>query len=143
VLDQRGRLLRAALGFVSLRDAPPGPALTRLHSWLDPWSGIGHVVAGMVICSPIQLGLMPITTPAYSPESNGLAEAFVGARDAAGSTREASDRLRVALVLSRPTSQLFSVSAVDGGARRSRRNSFGGVSRKASGTSSVLSACSA
>src|SRR4029453_15496726 len=25
-----------------------------------------------------QLGLVPITTPAYSPESNGLAEAFVG-----------------------------------------------------------------
>ena len=25
-----------------------------------------------------ELGLMPITTPAYSPESNGLAEAFVG-----------------------------------------------------------------
>jgi putative transposase len=24
-----------------------------------------------------ELGLMPITTPAYSPESNGLAEAFV------------------------------------------------------------------
>jgi hypothetical protein len=23
-------------------------------------------------------GLLPITTPAYSPESNGLAEAFVG-----------------------------------------------------------------
>src|SRR6266487_1544673 len=25
-----------------------------------------------------ELGLVPITTPAYSPESNGLAEAFVG-----------------------------------------------------------------
>ena len=25
-----------------------------------------------------ELGLLPITTPAYSPESNGLAEAFVG-----------------------------------------------------------------
>jgi putative transposase len=25
-----------------------------------------------------ELGLMPITTPAYSPESRGLAEAFVG-----------------------------------------------------------------
>ena len=27
-----------------------------------------------------ELGLVPITTPAYSPESNGLAEAFVAAR---------------------------------------------------------------
>jgi transposase InsO family protein len=25
-----------------------------------------------------ELGLAPITTPAYSPESNGLAEAFIG-----------------------------------------------------------------
>ena len=25
-----------------------------------------------------ELGLLPITTPAYSPESNGLAEAFIG-----------------------------------------------------------------
>lgn len=25
-----------------------------------------------------ELGLMPITTPAYSPQSNGLAEAFIG-----------------------------------------------------------------
>ena len=28
-----------------------------------------------------ELGLVPITTPAYSPESNGLAEAFVGTWD--------------------------------------------------------------
>ena len=47
MLDQRGRLLVAALGFVSLRDAPADPALTRLHTWLDSWPGIGHVVAGM------------------------------------------------------------------------------------------------
>jgi len=47
VLDPRGRLLRAALGFVGLRDAPADLALDRLHSCLDSWSGIGHVVAGM------------------------------------------------------------------------------------------------
>ena len=47
MLDQRGRLLFAALGFVGLRDAPADPALDRLHTWLDSWSGIGHVVAGM------------------------------------------------------------------------------------------------
>lgn len=29
-----------------------------------------------VICAE-RLGLVPITTPAYSPESNGMAEAFV------------------------------------------------------------------
>jgi hypothetical protein len=47
VLDQRGRLLVSALGFVGLRDAPADPTLDRLHTWLDSWSGIGHVVAGM------------------------------------------------------------------------------------------------
>src|SRR5947207_15990773 len=47
MLDQRGRLLAVALGFVSLRDAPADPALTRLHTWLDSWPGIGHVVPGM------------------------------------------------------------------------------------------------
>ena len=47
VLDPRRRLLHAALGFVSLRDAPRDAVLDRLHTWLDSWSGIGHVVAGM------------------------------------------------------------------------------------------------
>jgi hypothetical protein len=47
VIDQRGRLLRAALGFAGLRDAPADAALARLSVWLDSWLGIGHVVAGM------------------------------------------------------------------------------------------------
>jgi hypothetical protein len=47
VIDQRGRLLRAALGFAGLRDAPPDAALDRLCTWLDSWSGVGHVAAGM------------------------------------------------------------------------------------------------
>jgi hypothetical protein len=47
MIDRRGRLLRAALGFAGLRDAPPDAALDRLRTWLDSWSGIGHVVAGM------------------------------------------------------------------------------------------------
>jgi hypothetical protein len=47
VLDQRGRLLSAALGFVGLRSASADAALDRLRSWLDSWPGGGHVVAGM------------------------------------------------------------------------------------------------
>jgi hypothetical protein len=44
VLDQRGQLLRAAVGFVAL----PMPSYDRaLHTWLDSWSGIGHVTVGM------------------------------------------------------------------------------------------------
>jgi hypothetical protein len=46
VLDARGRLLRAALGFVILR-APPDSALHALHRWLDSWHGIGAVAVGM------------------------------------------------------------------------------------------------
>jgi hypothetical protein len=47
VLDQRGRLLRAALGFVTLRVTPADAALHELRSWLDSWRGIGAVVVGM------------------------------------------------------------------------------------------------
>src|SRR5215470_6435156 len=43
--DQRFRLLRAALGFALV--PPTEPLLRLLHRWLDTWSGIGHVVAGM------------------------------------------------------------------------------------------------
>jgi hypothetical protein len=47
VLDQRGRLLRAALGFAGL----PRPSYDRapwaLRTWLDSWSGIGQVTVGM------------------------------------------------------------------------------------------------
>jgi hypothetical protein len=45
MLESRGRLLRAALGFAAL--TAPEPELRRVHRWLDSWSGIGHVVAGM------------------------------------------------------------------------------------------------
>jgi hypothetical protein len=45
VIDSRARNLRAALGFLALE--PREPELRLLHRWLDSWSGIGHVVAGM------------------------------------------------------------------------------------------------
>lgn len=45
VLDRRGRLLDAALGFLSLE--PREPELRRLHRYADTWRGIGDVVAGM------------------------------------------------------------------------------------------------
>jgi hypothetical protein len=43
--DPPGGLLRAALGFLSVE--PREPELEMLHRWLDTWSGIGHVIAGM------------------------------------------------------------------------------------------------
>ena len=43
--DARARLLRAALSFALV--PPVQPELRLLHRWLDTWSGIGHVVAGM------------------------------------------------------------------------------------------------
>ena len=43
--DGRPRLLQAALGFATLE--PREPELRLLHRWLDTWSGVGHIVAGM------------------------------------------------------------------------------------------------
>jgi ABC-type uncharacterized transport system substrate-binding protein len=47
VLDQRGQLLRAALGFAGLPRPSYDRALWALRTWLDSWSGIGHVAVGM------------------------------------------------------------------------------------------------
>jgi len=47
VLDQRGQLLRAALGFAGLPRPSYDRALWALRSWLDSWSGIGAVAGGM------------------------------------------------------------------------------------------------
>ena len=47
MIDQRTRLLVAALGFAGLRSAPSHPALHALHRWLDSWAGIGRVAVGM------------------------------------------------------------------------------------------------
>ena len=47
MLDQRGRLLRVALGFAGARCPPYDRALWALRTWLDSWSGIGHVAVGM------------------------------------------------------------------------------------------------
>jgi hypothetical protein len=47
VLDQRGQLLRAALGFVTLPSPSHHHGLHALRSYLDSWSGIGAVAAGM------------------------------------------------------------------------------------------------
>jgi hypothetical protein len=47
VIDQRGRLLRAALGFAGL----PRPSYDRapwaLRIWLDSWAGIERIAVGM------------------------------------------------------------------------------------------------
>jgi hypothetical protein len=47
VLDQRGQLLRAAVGFAGCSMPSYDRALHALRSWLDSWSGIGHVTIGM------------------------------------------------------------------------------------------------
>jgi hypothetical protein len=44
-LDPRGRRLRVALAEVLVRDN--APELRLMHEWLDNWSGLGLVVAGM------------------------------------------------------------------------------------------------
>jgi hypothetical protein len=47
MLDPRGQLLRAALGFAECSIPAYDRALHALRSWLDSWSGIGHVAVGM------------------------------------------------------------------------------------------------
>ena len=47
MLDQRGQLLRAALGFAGLPRPSYDRALWALRTWLDTWTGIGHVAVGM------------------------------------------------------------------------------------------------
>jgi hypothetical protein len=47
VLDQRGQLLRAALGFAGLPKPSSDRALWALRSYLDSWSGIGRIAVGM------------------------------------------------------------------------------------------------
>jgi len=47
MLDQRGRLLRAALGFAGLPRPSYDRELWALRFWLDSWRGIGDVVHGM------------------------------------------------------------------------------------------------
>jgi hypothetical protein len=45
VTDRRLASLRAALGFLQLE--PRAPELRLLHRWLDTWTGLGLVVAGV------------------------------------------------------------------------------------------------
>jgi len=47
MLDERGHLLRAAVGFALV--PPTEPELRVLHQWLDDWRGIGDVVSGMAL----------------------------------------------------------------------------------------------
>ena len=47
MLDQRGQLLRAALGFAGLPRPSYDRSLWALRTWLDSWPGLGHVAVGM------------------------------------------------------------------------------------------------
>ena len=46
MLDQRGQLLRAAVGFAGCAMPSYDRALWALRTWLDSWSGVGHVAVG-------------------------------------------------------------------------------------------------
>ena len=47
MLDQRGQLLRAAIGFSGCSLPSYDRALHALRSWLDSWPGVGRVAARM------------------------------------------------------------------------------------------------
>src|SRR5262245_28596518 len=47
MLDQRGQLLRAAVGFATLHRPSDHRGLHALRSYLNSWAGIGRIAAGM------------------------------------------------------------------------------------------------
>ena len=47
MLDQRGQLLRAALGFAGCSLPSYERELHALRSWLNSWPGIGRIAVGM------------------------------------------------------------------------------------------------
>jgi hypothetical protein len=47
MIDQRGQLLRAAVGFAGCSTPSYDRALHAFRTWLDSWPGIGHVAVGM------------------------------------------------------------------------------------------------
>src|SRR5262247_2514463 len=47
MIDQRDRLLMAALGFARLSRSPYDHALSALRTWLDSWAGIGRIAVGV------------------------------------------------------------------------------------------------
>ena len=47
MIEQRGQLLRAAVGFAGCSMPSYDRALHALRTWLDSWAGIGHVAVGM------------------------------------------------------------------------------------------------
>jgi hypothetical protein len=47
VLDQRGQLIWAGLGFAGLPRPSYDRALWALRTWLDSWAGIGRIAVGM------------------------------------------------------------------------------------------------
>src|SRR5262245_16200124 len=47
MLDQRGQLLRAAVGFARCSLPSYDRALWALRTWLDSWTGIGRIAVGM------------------------------------------------------------------------------------------------
>src|SRR4029450_6922973 len=67
-VDRRDGLMGLLLGHVRFRH-------TAAIQWLSEHGPPYTATASLLYAH--ELGLVPITTPAYSPESNGLAEAFV------------------------------------------------------------------
>ena len=61
MLDQRGQLLRAALGLAALNLPSYDRSLHALRSWLDSWAGIGHVAVGMLL-SQLQIEALAAET---------------------------------------------------------------------------------
>jgi hypothetical protein len=76
-LDARGGRLRAALAAVLVRDN--APELRLMHEWLDTWSGLGLIVAGMTHQGwDVQLTAYAARDWRANFLSVGIAHSFVG-----------------------------------------------------------------
>src|SRR4029453_14527470 len=109
MLDQRGQLLRAALGFAGCSLPSYDRAPHALRTWLDSWTGTGHVAVGMARQGyDLQLtrydekgwrAMFDTTGMEHSPTS------ATGERDAAGREGRALPFTPCALTETRPSSR--------------------------------------
>jgi hypothetical protein len=63
VIDQRGRLLMAAVGFATCSMRSYDRALWALRTWLDSWPGVGHVAKKRPKSKPVQPPLPGMPPP--------------------------------------------------------------------------------
>jgi hypothetical protein len=107
VLDQRGQLLRAAVGFAGCSMPSYDRALHALQTWLDSWPGIGRVAVGM-------------RREGFEPATDAVPTSTAGARHSTGEVLRPDARRRVERALDLHDVVLVQAMDLDDRARRVR-----------------------